>query len=84
VSDTGIGIPRENMDKIFHLFYEVGDSLLHQTSKEAFLGGGMGVGLCIVNDIVKAHDGKVEVESTVNEGSRFIVHIPQDPGASNA
>lgn len=84
VSDTGIGIPRENMDKIFHLFYEVGDSLLHQTSKDAFLGGGMGVGLCIVNDIVKAHDGKIEVESKVNEGSRFIVHIPQDPSTSNA
>ena len=83
VSDTGIGIPQENLDKIFLLFYEVGDSLQHQTSKEAFLGGGMGVGLCIVNDIVKAHEGKIEVESTVNEGSRFIVHIPQGTSALN-
>lgn len=81
VSDTGIGIPQENLDKIFHLFYEVGDSLHHQTSKEAFLGGGMGVGLCIVNDIVKAHDGSIEVKSTVDEGSSFIVHLPQDTRA---
>lgn len=84
VSDTGIGIPEENLDKIFHLFYEVGDSLHHQTSKEAFLGGGMGVGLCIVNDIVKAHDGSVEVKSTVDEGSSFIVHLPQDSSARSA
>jgi signal transduction histidine kinase len=84
VSDTGIGIPQENLDKIFHLFYEVGDSLHHHTSKEEFLGGGMGVGLSIVNDIVKAHDGTVEVVSEVNQGSRFIVHIPQDAAAGNA
>lgn len=77
VSDTGIGIPQENLDKIFHLFYEVGDTLNHQTSKDAYLGGGMGVGLCIVNDIVKAHDGRIEVESTIDKGSNFIVHIPQ-------
>ena len=84
VSDTGIGIPQENLDKIFHLFYEVGDSLHHHTSKEEFLGGGMGVGLSIVNDIVKAHDGTVEVVSEVNQGSRFIVHIPQDAAMGNA
>ena len=83
VSDTGIGIPKENLDKIFHMFYEVGDSLHHHTSKEAFLGGGMGVGLSIVNDIVKAHDGTVEVTSTVDEGSSFIVHIPQIAAAGN-
>lgn len=84
VTDTGIGIPQENLEKIFHLFYEVGDSLHHQTSKEAFLGGGMGVGLCIVNDIVKAHDGSIEVKSTIDEGSSFIVHLPQDSNARSA
>ena len=66
------------------MFYEVGDILHHQTSKEAFLGGGMGVGLCIVNDIVKAHEGSIEVKSTIDEGSSFIVRLPQDSNQSSA
>ncbi|MCZ6628235.1 MAG: hybrid sensor histidine kinase/response regulator [SAR324 cluster bacterium] len=84
VADTGIGIPPENLDKIFHLFYEVGNSLNHHTSKDEFLGGGMGVGLSIVNDIVTAHAGKVEVESQVDQGTRFVVFLPQDPAFYSA
>lgn len=84
VSDTGIGIPRENLDKIFHLFYEVGSSMHHHSSKDDFLGGGMGVGLSIVGDIVKAHAGKVEVTSEVGRGSCFNVQIPQDPASYDA
>ncbi len=84
VSDTGIGIPPESFDKIFYLFYEVGNSLHHHSSKDDFLGGGMGVGLSIVNDIVKAHAGKVEVTSEVGRGSCFNVQIPQDPASYDA
>jgi signal transduction histidine kinase len=77
IRDTGVGISAENLDKIFHLFYEVGDPLHHHTSKEAFLGGGMGVGLAIVREVVAAHGGRVTVESEVGQGSRFTVSLPQ-------
>lgn len=76
VSDTGIGIPKESIDKIFHLFYEVGDTMQHHTSKDDFLGGGMGIGLAIVDDIVKAHNGTMEVDSKSGAGSSFIIHLP--------
>ena len=76
VTDTGVGIPEENLDRIFELFYEVGDALHHHSSAADFLGGGMGVGLSIVNDIVTAHHGTVEVASTVGKGSTFTVTLP--------
>jgi signal transduction histidine kinase len=76
VTDTGVGIPGENLDRIFELFYEVGDALHHHSSAADFLGGGMGVGLSIVNDIVTAHQGTVEVASTVGKGSTFTVILP--------
>jgi signal transduction histidine kinase len=76
VRDTGIGIAPEEKEKIFHLFYEVNDSLHHHTSKSAFRGGGMGLGLAIVQDIVTAHRGRVTVESEPNRGSCFTVTLP--------
>lgn len=84
VTDTGVGIPEENLDRIFELFYEVGDALHHHSSAADFLGGGMGVGLSIVNEIVTAHHGTVEVASTPGEGSRFTVTLPQNGGAAGA
>jgi signal transduction histidine kinase len=79
VSDTGIGIPADQQPRIFELFYEVGDSLHHHTSKDDFLGGGMGVGLSIVNDIMQAHEGEVSVISEVGRGSTFTVAFPLTP-----
>lgn len=76
VSDTGIGIPADQQPRIFELFYEVADSLHHHTSKDDFLGGGMGVGLSIVSDIVAAHHGEVTVTSEVGRGSTFTVSLP--------
>jgi signal transduction histidine kinase len=80
-SDNGTGIAKEDQDKIFQLFYEVGDHMHHFSSKEDYLGGGMGLGLSIVNDIVKAHGGKVTVDSSPDEGSTFIITLPQHPTA---
>ncbi|MCH7891537.1 MAG: hybrid sensor histidine kinase/response regulator [Gemmatimonadetes bacterium] len=77
VSDTGIGIQKKDQGKIFDLFFEVGDSLHHHTSKEDFLGGGLGVGLSIVSEIVQAHQGTVSVSSEPKRGSRFTVTLPQ-------
>jgi signal transduction histidine kinase len=77
VRDTGIGIPKEHLDHIFDLFYEAGDTLHHHTSQDEFLGGGMGVGLSIVRDIVVAHGGELQVASEPGKGSTFTVIIPQ-------
>jgi signal transduction histidine kinase len=77
VQDSGIGIPKEHLDHIFDLFYEAGDTLHHHTSQEEFLGGGMGVGLSIVRDIVVAHGGELQVASEPGKGSLFTVILPQ-------
>jgi signal transduction histidine kinase len=84
VSDNGIGIPPEETEKIFQLFYEVDDPLHHHSSESAFRGGGMGIGLAIVSDIVEAHGGKLRVDSEVNRGSRFTVTLPQAGVARHA
>jgi signal transduction histidine kinase len=76
VRDSGIGIPKEHLDHIFDLFYEAGDTLHHHTSQDEFLGGGMGVGLSIVRDIVVAHGGELQVASEPGKGSTFTVIIP--------
>jgi two-component system, sensor histidine kinase len=83
VTDSGVGIPKESLDRIFELFYEVGDALHHHSSAADFLGGGMGVGLSIVNDIVSAHQGSVDVASTIGKGSVFTVTLPLG-GAADA
>ena len=63
VSDTGIGIPEEDLNRIFTLFF---------TSKP----GGMGFGLAYCKRAVEAHGGTIEVESEVDRGTTFTVKIP--------
>jgi PAS domain S-box-containing protein len=69
VEDTGIGISRENLDRIFERFYQVDPGLTRHY-------GGTGMGLAIVKEIVEAHGGKVTVESEVGKGSRFCFTLP--------
>jgi len=64
VTDTGIGIPPNDMKRIFERFYRVEKS----RSKES---GGTGLGLAIVKHILEAHNTKVSVTSTVGKGSTF-------------
>jgi signal transduction histidine kinase len=64
VEDTGIGIPPENLQKIFDLYF---------TTKEK----GSGIGLSMVYRIVQLHDGEVEVQSTPGRGTRFRLVFPQ-------
>lgn len=64
IRDTGIGIPPEDISRIFERFFRVDKS----RSKDS---GGTGLGLAIVKHILEAHDTKVNVTSTVNEGSVF-------------
>jgi heavy metal sensor kinase len=69
VKDTGIGIVREEQDKIFKRFYRIDKS----RSKET---GGVGLGLNIAEWIVRAHHGRMEVESELNQGTTFTVYLP--------
>jgi two-component system phosphate regulon sensor histidine kinase PhoR len=75
VADTGIGIPREDLPRVFERFYRVDKA----RSREL---GGTGLGLSIVKHLVQSIGGQVNVESRVGDGSRFTVQLPrhQHPG----
>jgi signal transduction histidine kinase len=68
VSDTGLGIPKEALPKVFERFYRV-----KRPGKEI---KGTGLGLAIVNKIVNAHGGRIDVESKLNKGTTFTVLLP--------
>jgi len=70
VQDTGIGIPTDQMSRIFDRFYQVDG-----TTTRRF--GGTGLGLAIVKQLVEAHGGQVGVESELGQGSLFYFTIPQ-------
>jgi two-component system NtrC family sensor kinase len=65
ISDTGCGIPDENMDKLFDPFF---------TTKE--VGHGTGLGLAISYGIIREHGGYLEVESEIGKGTTFTVYLP--------
>jgi two-component system phosphate regulon sensor histidine kinase PhoR len=69
VSDTGIGIPTADQERIFERFYRVDAA----RSREA---GGTGLGLSIAKHIVEAHGGRLWVESIMGEGSKFSFSVP--------
>lgn len=69
ISNTGIGIPPENLPKIFDRFYRVDKS----RSRES---GGYGLGLAIAKSIVEQHTGKISVTSVLNDVTTFTVEIP--------
>lgn len=72
VGDTGIGIPEEAIPRVFERFYQVDNSATRTY-------GGTGMGLALVQRLVEAHGGRVEVESRVGEGSRFALVWPVAP-----
>ncbi|MCK4727324.1 MAG: HAMP domain-containing histidine kinase, partial [Desulfobacterales bacterium] len=65
ISDTGKGIPEENLSKIFDPFF---------TTKE--VGKGTGLGLNVAYNIIKKHNGTIDVESTMGKGTMFTIRIP--------
>ncbi len=75
--DNGVGIPKEELEKIFDKFYQLGDADQHRTSKYKFMGGGSGLGLTIVRGIVEEHRGKVwAVSEGKNKGAEIHFSIP--------
>jgi signal transduction histidine kinase len=81
VKDTGIGINKDEQRRIFDRFYTAGNTLLHTSSKTAFHGGGLGLGLSICRGIIEAHGGRIWVESEGRDeerlpGSTFMVELP--------
>lgn len=77
VQDSGIGIVKDQLEKIFEGFHHLGDESVHSTSKTKFRGGGIGLGLYISRQIIEDHRGKIWAESDgENKGSRFIINMP--------
>lgn len=70
VSDTGVGIPREDQARIFERFFR------SDKSRER-MGGHSGLGLAIVREIIEAHGGTVTVESEVGQGTTFRLTVPE-------
>jgi signal transduction histidine kinase len=81
VKDSGIGIDEANHVIIFEKLYQVGKVELHSSGRTKFKGGGPGLGLAIAAGIVKAHQGKIWVESIGQDeeklpGSTFFIQLP--------
>ena len=73
VSDTGIGIPEDELSYIFDRFYQV--------NKTRSQKNGFGLGLSVAKSIAESHKGKIIVESQPGKGSTFTVSLPESyPG----
>lgn len=71
VRDTGFGIAPENLDRLFNIFTQVPE---HQSRTG---GGGLGIGLALVKQVIEMHGGFIEAHSEgIGRGSEFIVHVP--------
>ena len=73
VQDSGIGIPKDQLEKVFEKFYQVEDSLNRSVS-------GTGLGLAITKGLVEAHQGKIWAESEVGRGSTLTFTLPISEG----
>jgi len=81
VRDSGIGIDPEEQERIFDRFYVLENAALHHSSKTAFKGGGLGLGLTVARGLIEAHGGKIWVESNGRDeerlpGSTFHILLP--------
>ncbi len=79
VQDTGMGIPKGDLNKIFEKFHQVAyENILHEKPK------GTGLGLTICKEIIEHYNGRIWAESVPEKGSTFIVELPAVPGKSVA
>lgn len=81
VEDSGIGIEPSALSRIFEAFYEQQNSIHHSTSRTNFRGGGIGVGLTLVREIVMAYGGRIGITSECGKGTEVVVSLPSlEPG----
>jgi signal transduction histidine kinase len=76
VKDQGIGIPKDDQDKVFEKFYRSGD--MHNSTIK-----GSGIGLTIVSHIIEAHGGEVMLESEPGKGTEVTLQIPHKSESLN-
>ncbi len=81
IADTGIGIAKSDLEKIFLKFYRVGDPMLHSTGASKFKGAGPGLGLTLARGVIESHGGKIWAESPGYDekncpGSTFHIWLP--------
>jgi signal transduction histidine kinase len=70
IRDHGVGIPRENLSRIFDPYF---------TTKKTKEHGGIGLGLAICDSIIKNHNGLISVESVINSGTTFSIYLAATP-----
>ncbi len=76
ISDEGVGIPKENVNKIFDRFYRVDKARTRRL-------GGTGLGLAIAKEMVQAHEGDIWAESVEGKGTTIFFSLPYDPMAED-
>ena len=77
ISDNGIGIPEQNMDKVFDKFFHSNGISANNAA------AGNGLGLSIAQSIARIHSGDIQVKSSVGKGSVFTVRLPLNPASVN-
>ncbi len=77
VQDTGVGIPQEDLSKIFDRFHQV-------RGNESNRNQGVGIGLALAKELVEQHGDKLEVESVVGQGTTFRIRLPLDTEKAEA
>lgn len=75
IKDSGLGIPKESLERIFDLYYQV------KSKHQAF---GTGIGLSLVKNLIQLHEGLIDVKSKENEGTSFYIRLSLDNTYPNA
>lgn len=81
VEDEGIGISEDDLAQIFNAFFSTFESRHHSSGDFEFGKRGIGLGLSVAKRFTEMHGGRIEVESTEGQGSRFTVWLPLRPSA---